>query len=477
MRSHPRLHLLLHRFEPVAAVAAIVGLMWMTPAVLADQAARIEHLPVVGTSASGSTAATRQVSLQLHDVEVRAALKLLAEFASINLVASDGVKGRLSVNLQDMVWDQALRHIVRMAGLALYTDGSVYHVLTHEELNSRQRVDAEVLQRRRDAEPLVAHAFALHYVRAAEVARALLGTSSTTSGGPLAVSVAPSGAHGKWLSAQAQVFFDPRTNQIFISDTAERVQAIGKLLRHIDVPVKQVVIEARIVEADESFGRALGVKYSASLSPQAHAGYSPSSSWHADLSAPTAQAGMPAAATWALSLVGSAITPALQLELSAMETQGRGRVVAHPRLVTTDQNKAIIEQGEELPYPSVGANGQTQVQFRKANLKLEVLPRITPDGQVVLQVDVNKDGVGRATTAGYAIDTKHIRTEVLVEDGGTVVIGGIQTQAEKQGEHRVPWLGEVPLIGSLFQNRLRTGHRTELLVFLTPRVVTSASPP
>ena len=471
MNAKASLHQLL------ATIAVLAMLIGFTPQTWAAQADPGDSPSDLSAPVVAGPAPVRRVSLQFHDVEVRAVLKLLAEFASVNIVASEGVKGRLSVNLQDVAWDQALRHILQVAGMTWHADGSTYHVLTHEELHLRQRLESESQRRRRETEPQMVQAFSLHYARAAEVARALLGSPGSAAGPSLAATATPSGAHGKWLSTHAQVFVDPRTNQLFVTDTAQRLQAIRQLLQHIDVPVKQVVIEARIVEADESFGRALGVKYAAARSPSNPNPSAWSTAWNADLSAPTVQAGMPPAAAWSLSLVGSSLTPALQLELSAMETQGQGRVVAHPRLVTTDQNKALIEQGEELPYPSVGANGQTQVQFRKANLKLEVLPHITPHGQIVLQVDVNKDGVGRSTAAGYAIDTKHIRTEVLVEDGGTVVIGGIQTHAEKQGQQQVPWLAELPLLGSLFQNRLRTGHRTELLVFLTPRVVTSPGLP
>jgi type IV pilus assembly protein PilQ len=267
--------------------------------------------------------------------------------------------------------------------------------------------------------------------------------------------------------------FDPRTNQLFVTEVAARLEDVARLIGKIDVPVRQVVIEARIVEADDTFGRALGVKLGVNAAPTANS-VSSGPLLGLDLPAQTGSLGGANAATSAVSLFGAAASRVLSVELSALEAQGKGRIVAHPRLITTDQKKALIEQGEELPYQAATSSGATNVQFRKANLKLEVVPMITPEGHVMLEVDVNKDSVGRSTVAGFAIDTKHIRTEVLVENGGTVVIGGIYTQTEKDGANQVPLLADMPFIGSLFQNRQRQVSKTELLVFLTPRVL---SPP
>ena len=232
-----------------------------------------------------------------------------------------------------------------------------------------------------------------------------------------------------------------------------------------------MLIEARIVEADDTFGRALGVKLG--LAPPLGNASSSGPLLGVDLPASTGPLGGASAATSSFSLLGSAASRWLSVELSALEAQGKGRIVAHPRLITTDQKKALIEQGEELPYQAATSSGATNVQFRKANLKLEVIPMITPEGHVMLEVDVNKDSVGRSTVAGFAIDTKHIRTEVLVENGGTVVIGGIYTQSEKDGANQVPLLADMPLLGPLFQNRQRQLSKTELLVFLTPRVLST----
>jgi type IV pilus assembly protein PilQ len=264
---------------------------------------------------------------------------------------------------------------------------------------------------------------------------------------------------------------DARTNQLFVTDLPARLDEIQRLVEKIDIPVRQVLIEARIVEADDTFGRALGVKLG--LTPPLGSASSSGPLLGVDLPAFTGSMGGASAATSSFSLLGSAASRWLSVELSALEAQGKGRIVAHPRLITTDQKKALIEQGEELPYQAATSTGATNVQFRKANLKLEVIPMITPEGHVMLEVDVNKDSVGRSTVAGFAIDTKHIRTEVLVENGGTVVIGGIYTQSEKDGANQVPLLADMPLLGPLFQNRQRQLSKTELLVFLTPRVLST----
>jgi type IV pilus assembly protein PilQ len=194
-----------------------------------------------------------------------------------------------------------------------------------------------------------------------------------------------------------------------------------------------------------------------------------------NLPANTSSMGGTDAATFALSLFGASASRFLNLELSALEAEGKGKIVSSPRVITADQVKALIEQGEELPYQAATSSGATNIQFRKANLKLEVIPQITPEGNVILDVDVNKDSVGRATVAGFAIDTKHVKTQVLVENGGTVVIGGIYTQTERDEVNKVPLLGDVPYVGNLFKNRQRIFNKTELLVFITPKIVTDRS--
>jgi type IV pilus assembly protein PilQ len=261
----------------------------------------------------------------------------------------------------------------------------------------------------------------------------------------------------------------------------------------IDIPVRQVLIEARIVEANDSFGRSLGVKLGfANLGGPptsgpganvggnysaigAQTGQSPpvdfTNTQFVNLPANTGSLGA-AAATFALSLFGSSADKFLNLELSALEADGKGKILSSPRVITADQVKALIEQGEELPYQAATSSGATSVQFRKANLSLEVTPQITPEGQVILDLNVSKDSVGRPTLAGFAIDTKRVHTQVQVENGGTVVIGGIFTQTDTQEVNKVPLLGDIPYVGALFRNTLNSSRKTELLVFITPKIVT-----
>jgi type IV pilus assembly protein PilQ len=343
-------------------------------------------------------------------------------------------------------------------------------------------------------------------VKAEEIAKGLtgqsIGTGSSTSGGGSSGSGTGSGT--RILSPRGSVISESRTNQLFVSDIPSKLEEIQAMIAKIDVPVRQVLIEARIVEANDKFGRALGVKLGA-YDARGRAGGIPGYNvggdnyvtvgsnynlvgWQTRQNATdpgynnTQFINLPAntssdsfsngtAATIALSLFGATANRFLNLELSALESDGKGKVVSSPRIITADQVKAVIEQGEELPYQVATASGATSVAFRKANLRLEVTPQITPEGSVILNVDVNKDSRGTLTPQGYAINTKHAQTQVLVENGGTVVIGGIYTQDEGETVNKVPLLGDLPVVGNLFKNKTRTTAKTELLIFLTPKVV------
>jgi type IV pilus assembly protein PilQ len=300
--------------------------------------------------------------------------------------------------------------------------------------------------------------------------------------------------------------FESRTNQLFVSDIPSKLEEVSMMIAKIDVPVRQVLIEARIVEADDTFGRSLGVKLGASdlrglqggtpgygvggdnrvtiggnynavgyQTLQQSTDSSFSNTQFVNLPAQSSAFSTAAAANFALSLFSASANRFLNLELSALEADGKGKIVSSPRVITADQVKAIIEQGEEIPYQVATSSGATSIQFKKASLKLEVVPQITPEGNVILDVDINKDSRGTATTAGPAINTKHVKTQVLVENGGTVVIGGIFTQNERNQTDKVPFLGDLPVVGYLFKANQRYTTRTELLVFITPKIVTDRS--
>jgi type IV pilus assembly protein PilQ len=419
-------------------------------------------------------------------------------------VTSDTVTGNVTLRLKDVPWDQALDIILQAKGLGVRKNGNVLWVAPKDELNAKEQVDLEAKKKLAELEPLRTQSFQLNYTKAEEVAKGLTGQAQGQSGS------GASAQTSRILSPRGSVIYETRTNQLFVSDIPSKLEEITQLIAKIDIPVRQVLIEARIVEADDTFGRSLGVKLGASDLRGLRGGvpgwslggnnrigiggnyqgigeqtrqaeltdgsYVPNTQFiNLPANVSSSAFGGADAATFALSLFSSTANRFLNLELSALEADGRGKIVSSPRVITADQVKALIEQGEELPYQAATSSGATQIQFRKANLKLEVTPQITPEGNVILDVDVNKDSVGRNTVAGFAIDTKHVKTQVLVENGGTVVIGGIFTQNEREDVQKVPLLGDIPYVGNLFKNKQRSSSKTELLVFITPKIVTDRS--
>ena len=438
-----------------------------------------------------------KLSLNFQNIEVRALLQVIADFTNFNVVTSDSVTGTVTLRLKDVPWDQALDIILQSKGLGVKKAGNVLWIAPKEELAAREQIELESSKKKAELEPTRTQAFQLNYRKADEVRDQLLGQSTTGA------STSVTGQQLRFLSSRGSVISEPRTNQLFVSDIPSKLEEVQALIARIDVPARQVLIEARIVEADDKFGRSLGVKLGSSdlrgisggvpgynvsgnnfltfggnynavggQTLQAGQALNYADTAFVSLPANTNSFGGTQAATFALSLFSAAANRFLNLELSALEAEGKGKIISSPRVVTADQVKALIEQGEELPYQAATSSGATNVQFRKANLKLEVTPQITPEGNVILDVDVNKDSVGRATTAGFAIDTKHVKTQVLVENGGTVVLGGIFTQTERNDVNKVPLLGDLPGVGALFRSTARITNKTELLVFITPKVVT-----
>ena len=445
-----------------------------------------------------------KLSLNFQNIEVRALLQVIADFTNFNVVTSDTVNGNVTLRLKDVPWDQALDIIMQAKGLGLKKSGNVLWIAPKEELAAKEKLDLESKAAIAQLEPLRTQSFQLNYVKAEDIAKSLTGQGTGSSASGSSASSGTGGGSGtRVLSARGNVFFEPRTNQLFVSDVASKLEEIQGMISKIDIPVRQVLIEARIVEANDKFGRALGVKLGANdvrglqggipgysvgggnyvtiggnyngVGSQTRQGATLdyNNTQFVNLPANTSSDSFSGgtAATVALSLFSATANRFLNLELSALESEGKGKVVSSPRIITADQVKAVIEQGEELPYQVATASGATSIAFRKANLKLEVTPQITPEGSVILNVDVNKDSRGTLTPQGYAINTKHAQTQVLVENGGTVVIGGIYTQDEGETVNKVPLLGDVPVLGNLFKNKTRTTSKTELLIFLTPKVV------
>ena len=444
-----------------------------------------------------------KLSLNFQNIEIRSLLQVIADFSSFNVVTSDSVSGNVTLRLKDVPWDQALDIILQAKGLGMRKSGNVLWIAPKDELAAKEQVDLESKKKIADLEPVRTQSFQLNYTKSEEVAKSLLGNTAASSGGG-----GSSGSNNtRILSPRGSVLYETRTNQLFVSDIPSKLEEVQQMISKIDIPVRQVLIEARIVEADDKFGRALGVKlgtadmrglrggtpgYSVGGGNYISVGGNYSNTGVQTLQTPntstsytdTQIVSLPAnssaistasAANIALTLFSATANRFLNLELSALEAEGKGKIVSSPRVITADQIKAEIEQGEEIPYLVASTAGNTSVQFRKASLRLEVTPQITPEGNVLLDVAVYKDSRGDTTTAGPVINTKRAKTQVLVENGGTVVLGGIFTQNERDEVNKVPLLGDIPVLGNLFKNRVRYSNRTELLIFITPKVVTERS--
>ena len=431
-----------------------------------------------------------KLSFNFQSVDVRAALQAIAEFSELNIITSDSVTGNLTLRLKDVPWDQALDVVLQSKGLDMRKNGSVLWIAPKDELLTKEKLELQQRSDIAELEPMRSEVFQLNYQKA-EAFSSLLGSG---------------GAGGKnsnsMLSKRGSMTVDARTNQLFVTDVAAKVEEVRKLIARTDIATRQVVIEARIVEANDNFNRTLGAKLGFSDLRTARGGDSgyqlngnnriaiagnltglAETTGQAPVTGSVTQSGtqfvnLPAsslaggaAATLATSLFSAAANRFLNLELSALEAEGRGKIISSPRVVTTDKSKALVEQGVELPYLIASSSGATSVAFKKANLRLEVTPQITPDGNVILEVEINKDSVGQDTKAGFAIDTKHVQSNVMVENGGTVVLGGVYQQSERDSETKVPLLGDLPFVGHLFKSTGRTKERTELLIFITPKIV------
>ncbi len=429
-----------------------------------------------------------KLSLNFQNIEVRSLLQVIADFTNFNIVTSDSVSGAVTLRLKDVPWDQALEIILQAKGLGMRKNGNVLWIAPKDEIAAKEKLDLESKAAIQNLEPVRTQAFQLNYTKAADIAAQLTG-----GGGGAA-------AAARILSSRGSVIAEPRTNQVFVTDVGARLEQVQQLIAKLDIAVRQVLIEARIVEASDTFGKSLGVRLGGSDLRGVRGGdpgYSFSGSNRLALggtynavSATTGESSgtldttnttfvnLPAvgqggynAATFAISLFSSAANRFLNLELSALEADGKGKLVSSPRIVTADQTKAMIEQGTEFPYQQATSSGATAVAFRRATLKLEVTPQITPEGNIILDLDINKDSRGETTAAGIAINTKHIKTQVLVENGGTVVIGGIFELTESENEAKVPLLGDLPAVGNLFKSRQRSSSKQEMLVFITPKMI------
>jgi type IV pilus assembly protein PilQ len=489
--------------DRVRMVVASVG-AWEHSAYQTDTQFVLEVRPVKldpNKVSQGPGYTGEKLSLNFQNIEVRSLLQVIADFTNFNVVTSDSVTGNVTLRLKDVPWDQALDIILQAKSLGMRKTGNVLLIAPKDELAAKEQLELEAKKKIADLEPVRTQSFQLNYTKAADVALALLGQTSGTS------STSGSGNNGgnnaRILSPRGTVLYETRTNQMFVTDIPSKLEEVQGVITKIDIPVRQVLIEARFVEADNNFGSALGVKLGTSdlrgvnggvpgysvggsnrvtfggnynavgyQTLQQNTSTDYSNTQFVNLPADTTNISSASAATFALSLFSATANRFLNLELSALEADGKGKIISSPRVITADQIKATIEQGQELPYQVATSSGATSIQFKTASLRLQVTPQITPEGNVILDVEVNNDSVGISTAAGPAINTKHILTQVLVENGGTVVIGGIYTQTDREDVNKVPLLGDIPYIGNLFKSKSQNSARTELLVFITPKIVT-----
>jgi type IV pilus assembly protein PilQ len=430
-----------------------------------------------GPKATGKPYEGERLSLNFQDIQVRQALQILAEFADINIIASESVSGTLTLRLQEVPWDQALDLILDSQGLGMDREGNVIRVAPQAELQKQREDQLKAELQQQQLVPLQTELIQVNYAKAGEI-KSLLETQGGSGGG---------GGEGRGptgiMSQRGSVTVDDRTNSLIVRDTPAQIRKIKQLVNKLDRPTKQVMIEARIVKIDTSFQRNLGIRWGGHWSKNTNKEFPNTVDISGDLAG--AQAGQPALA---LDLPAAGVSgggPAslgfrlghitndltLDLELQAIEAEGNGKVISSPRVVTANQQEATIEQGTEIPYQQATSSGATSVSFKKAVLSLAVTPQITPDGRLILDVNASNDTVGQNTVAGPAIDTEEVETQVLVNNGETVVIGGIYAKSEREDETGIPVLRHIPLLGWLFKSTSTTTNKNELLIFLTPRIV------
>jgi type IV pilus assembly protein PilQ len=481
---------------------------WEQSAYQADKKFIVDIRPVLNDPnklVQGSKAgyAGEKLSLNFQNVDVRTVLQVIADFTGLNIITSDTVTGNITLRLKDVPWDQALDIVMQSKGLTQRKNGNVVVVAPAEEVANKEKATLEAKKTIDDLEPLRTEVFTLRYQKA-EAFKNIL-TGSNENGGTKNNSI---------LTSRGSAVWDPRTNTIFVQDTVKKLEEIQHIINKTDVPVKQVLIESRLVVADEKFGKSLGAKFGVTASARAGGNALTTSGTLGNRYTSVDTSGVPTqgnhngaiqtntdsayggtnrtltssdgnpdlmsnlavanpAGSLALSLLTFGKSTLLNLELSALETDKRGKVISSPRVITANQQKAVIEQGTEIPYitPASASSTTPAVAFKKAVLSLEVTPQITPDNRIIMDLYVKKDAVGQIFNNVPSIDTQNVRTQVLVGNGETAVLGGIFEQAERTDVTKVPFFGDLPFIGNAFKNTIRQNDKTELLIFVTPKVV------
>jgi type IV pilus assembly protein PilQ len=429
----------------------------------------------------------QRLTLNFQDIETRAVLQLLAETSGKNIVVSDTVQGNVTLRLRNVPWDQALDIVMTTKGLDMRQNGNVIMVAPAEEIAARETADLEAQLAIAELEPVYSEFLQVNYAKAADLSDLITGSDK-----------------GSMLSERGSIAVDDRTNTLLVQDTAERLQDIRRMVRTLDIPIKQVLIESRIVVVNDDFSRDLGVRLGLTgfnesnndliVASGTGAGTDtmigsalenladpangtvypievPSLSNRYNVNVPIADA----AGRFSLAVLASDYL--VDLELTALEAEGRGEIVSTPRVITANQKEARIEQGVEIPYQQSASSGATTIQFKKAVLSLTVTPQITPDNNIIMDLLVHKDSVGEIISTGGlggtvpSIDTRAVQTQVLVADGQTVVLGGIYETERRESIKKVPFLGDIPFAGALFRSKQRVDNKAELLIFVTPRIL------
>ena len=458
--------------------------------------------PEVTTKARAEEVYTGQkLSLNFQDIDVRSVLQLIADFTNLNLVASDSVNGRITIRLQNVPWDQALDIILKTKGLDKRRTGNVIMVAPAVEIAAREKLEAQAAQQIQQLAPLQTEYIQISYAKAADIQTLITsgrnngasGTSTNSTDTGLDSNV------GSLLSTRGTISIDPRTNTLIIQDTAAKIDEIRAMISRLDVPVKQVMIEARIVRATNNFSKEMGVKWGVLSQGVTNnnsllVGGSENTLWNlrepekdddlggykytidrpdnlnVDLGVTSAGASRIAFGLISLSDV------MLDLELSALQSEGKGEVISTPKVLTGDKQKARVASGTQIPYQAATSSGATSVQFINAELSLEVTPNITPDGKIGMELFVNSDTPGIVLATGQRqIDTNRVATNVLVNDGETVVLGGIFINETGNTVTKVPFLGDIPYVGNLFRKNVNLDNKQELLIFVTPRLVSDTT--
>ena len=447
---------------------------WEQSAYQADKRFIIDVKPIVedpNKLVQGSKAgySGEKLSLNFQNIDVRSVLQVIADFTGFNIITSDTVSGNLTLRLKDVPWDQALDIIMQSKGLSQRKTGNVIWIAPTEEITAKEKLKLEAGQQIDDLEQLQTEVFTLRYQKA-DALKALI-----------------SDAKQKILSKRGSAVVDARTNTVFVQDTPRHLEEVQRIINKIDIPVKQVMIESRLVLADEKFGKTLGARFGVQKATSNATNNAATSA-----NAPNAQSlatgltvvgataaqnlntNLPVAGAFgnlAFSLFRLPAGFLLNLELSALETDNRGKVISSPRVTTANQQKATIEQGTQIPYLEASSSGAATISFKEAVLSLEVTPQITPDNKIIMDLEVKKDRVGEIFAGIPSIDTQRVQTQVLVANGETAVLGGIYEQTERTDIDKVPFFGDLPFVGNLFKRTTRQNDKTELLIFITPKVL------